>query len=168
MFQQLPELSPDDADIKEISELLKKITIPLYSNMMSRALRFGTHRSVCLGDVKDRFKHTVGRSRFSRKYPMLHDAVFRLGNKICPFAPTSCYINHNVVCPPHTDPHNNGESVIVSIGDYRGGDLVIKGQKVSTYMTPFLFDGGKYEHWNTPLDSEYENNKYSLVFFSTK
>jgi hypothetical protein len=103
-------------------------------------------------------------SAASVRHPEVHDELMRLGNKFCPVDFTSIHINHNVVCPRHIDPKNVGNSMIVSIGDYEGGELVVEG--VETYNAkyhPLIFNGALFHHWNNPITN---GNKYSLIFFN--
>lgn len=71
-------------------------------------------------------------------------------------------MNHNLVCPPHRDKANQSMSLLVSFGEYAGGEIVIDGIKHNSYHNPIQFDGATLEHWNEPI----QGNKYSLVYFS--
>jgi hypothetical protein len=125
-------------------------------------LGFPEHRGCLFGMVKAKFKGIIELSYFSRKYPAIHDAIFKIGKKICPFEFSQVQVNHNLVCLPHKDKGNRGPSCLVSFGEYTGGLIVIDGIEHNAYHNPIVFDGALQEHWNTPM----EGNKYSLVFFS--
>lgn len=162
--QYLNNLSMDC--LEKVYELIKKIKVPIIIPPRGRGCVFGRHRSVVLGYVLPRFyrKEQIKQlSYYSRKKPHIYQAVLELGQAICPFEFEAIQLNCNVVCPPHKDPGNVGDSVIVSFGDYSGGELNI--DDFGTYDTncrPLLFNGAKYTHWNNPIT---DGTKYSLVFF---
>jgi hypothetical protein len=162
-----PEILPiiNKNETESLLSMLQKKTIPLNSNNSGRSASFGTHRATPLGFIKGRFTKKYELSSFSKKNPKIYQEVLRIGKLICPFEFESIYLNHNVVCPRHLDPYNSGESVIFSIGEYEGGELVIEGYgEFNINHTPIKFDGGKSYHWNKNIIS---GNKYSLVFFNT-
>ncbi len=79
-------------------------------------------------------------------------------------------LNKNFPIPPHFDSTNVGTSIIIGLGDYRGGKLFvdfaedggirefdIRGEMVK-------FDGSKYRHWV----SDIEGDRYSVVFFNNR
>ena len=78
-------------------------------------------------------------------------------------------INKDVVCAPHRDRQNCGESWIAFFGDYTsGGDLVLEdgrifpGEEKAFFHGPFL--GKSLTHWNIPHQG---GTKYSVVAFKT-
>lgn len=118
---------------------------------------FPDYYGCVFGIIKARFKHTIGLSFHSKKYPHIYEELKKIP---VPIEYTSIQINKNLVCPPHVDKHNIGLSYIISYGDYVGGELVVEGIPHDT-RTGLIFDGKK-EHWNTPMTG----NKYSVTFFS--
>ena len=68
---------------------------------------------------------------------------------------------------PHTD---NGagagqsNSLIVGLGNYVGGELVVEGVKKDIRYNAIEFDGWKERHWTLPFLGE----RYSLVWFTPK
>lgn len=158
----LTEIQPDQ--LFELYSLLDSITIPLNTNKMGRCRTFGDHRAMTLGYVTARTTKVYGISYYSKKFPEVYDAIKKFGESICPFQFNTIHVNHNVVCPRHIDPKNIGESLLVSFGDYEGGELEI--ENVGTFDTncrPIIFNGSTHYHWNKPILS---GNKYSLVFFN--
>jgi hypothetical protein len=169
-----------DNDANELYTICKNITIPLlrfkkYNNgktdsRMGRARQFGDHRSALLGYVYPRFKPRSDGpklSAFSIKHPQLYECLIKISKKYFPEHKwTSIQLNHNVVCTPHTDKHNNGKSIIFSVGDYIGCNLMIETtegiEEIDIRNKITSFEGARYKHWNTPLIS---GEKYSFVFY---
>ena len=75
------------------------------------------------------------------------------------------HINHNLTCPPHTDDKNIGKSILVSIGEYTGSQLVVDGTPYTTYCRPIRFNGNTLLHSNT---NDLVGNKYSIVYYTKK
>jgi len=167
----------DTDDITKLLEILKTIIIPVNTynpkpnRNMGRSKSFGTHRGMVLGHIKKRGakpNDPLQLSRCSQKYPILYNKLVEISQKYFPDLKYSAIqVNQNVVCPRHTDPKNTGVSVMVTIGDYEGCNLVvIDDNKETEYNTKnkiFLFDGSAYPHYNTHLIS---GIKYSFVYFS--
>lgn len=152
----------DDDDVKDLLEKLEKTKIILNKNKQGRARSFGEHRSFTLGYVQARISRKIDLSYYTKKNMELYNLILELGKKIVPFEFDAIHVNHNVVCPPHKDKNNNGESVIISLGNYEGCNLIIGDKEYDTRLKPLMFDGANITHYNTPLIS---GNKYSLVFF---
>ena len=167
----------DTDDITKLLEILKTIIIPVNTynpnpnRNMGRSKSFGTHRGCVLGHIKKRGEKATDPlqlSRCSQRFPIHYNTLVEISQKYFPGLQYSAIqVNQNVVCPIHTDPKNTGVSVMVTIGDYEGCNLVvIKEQEETEYITKnkiFLFDGSVYPHYNTPLIS---GIKYSFVYFS--
>ena len=155
-----------DNELLEIYNELEKITLKKINqgHKMSRN-NFPTHRKECLGYVRQRFSGIIDLSRFTKNHPELCKLIFDYGKKICPFQFNSVELIKNLVCPPHKDKSNIGDSCIISFGNYEGCELVIEGNITSAKYKPILFNGYEKEHWNTPLIS---GTKYSLIFYNTK
>lgn len=74
-------------------------------------------------------------------------------------------VNRNAQFMPHTDSGaGNGQSVsmIVGLGNYSGGELVVEGEPNNIRYRPMEFDGWKQRHWTTPFEGE----RFSIVFFT--
>jgi hypothetical protein len=147
----------------KLYEMFKKVKLYMKKKgERSNRYDFPDHRSAVFGMVKPRFKSQKELSYYSRKHPDVYEEILRIGKIICPFEFTSIQVNHNLVCTPHKDKHNTTRSILVSFGEYEGGEIVIEGTKYNAYHTPIEFDGKEMEHYNT----EIKGNKYSLVYFS--
>ena len=54
------------------------------------------------------------------------------------------------------------KSMIVGLGDYVGGEIVIEGTPHNILYNPIEFDGWKQIHYTFP----FKGSRYSLVYFS--
>jgi tRNA U38,U39,U40 pseudouridine synthase TruA len=78
---------------------------------------------------------------------------------------THCAINCNAQFLPHVDSgRGKGQSLsmIVGLGEYSGGELIIEGVPYDIKFKPMEFDGWKLRHWTAPFEGE----RYSLVWFT--
>jgi len=118
-----------------------------------------------LGRVYNRIHtHEMNASRFDAKFPELKRAIWALGHRIVPFRFTTVQVNYNYKTKTHIDKNNVGDSVIVGLGDYKGGDLLVEDKAYNIKYHPLQFNGAEMEHGTAP----YTGNRYSLVFFRTK
>lgn len=143
-------------EYREIEELLKK---PLPINSWRKGV--GVGRTQVFGFCR-RMSYYPWYVRNNKRYPELYKSLCELGKRICPFAFDAIQVNQNMECKAHVDKGNLGLSVIVSGGDYTGGELVVEGEVKETRYKPLVFDGGKNRHWNNPITS---GNKWSIVYF---
>jgi hypothetical protein len=153
----------------ELYEMLSGIKLyKKRSGANNNRLGFPEHRGAVFGLVKAKFKGVVELSYFSRKFPLIHEEIFRVGKMVCPFEFSQVQVNFNLVCPPHIDKGNRGNSCLVSFGEYSGGMIVIDGIEHNAYHNPIIFNGSQQLHWNTQIEPDLsgKTNKYSLVFFS--
>ena len=75
---------------------------------------------------------------------------------------THLAVNHNVCCTPHRDGRNRGESRILFLGDFQGGDLHFEdGTHFNETGRWFSFDP-QMLHWNSPVTA---GDKYSIVAY---
>jgi tRNA U38,U39,U40 pseudouridine synthase TruA len=77
-----------------------------------------------------------------------------------------CAVNRNAEFTPHVD-SGRGEgqslSLIVGLGDYVGGGLVVEGKSYCVRYAPLEFDGWKQIHYTQPFQGE---ERFSLVWFT--
>ena len=52
--------------------------------------------------------------------------------------------------------------MIVGLGDYSGGELVVEGELHDIRYKPLEFDGWQRKHWTAPFTGE----RYSLVWYT--
>jgi len=102
-------------------------------------------------------------------FPELVKAAFNLERALLPDREPSSTIavNRNAQFRPHTDSGagaGQSLSMIVALGDYAGGELMVEGMKKDIRYKPVEFDGWKQRHYTLPFAGE----RYSLVWFTPK
>ena len=126
---------------------------------------FHEHRGGVYGYTTARFRRTNGEmydlSYLTNKNPEIYEELMHLGKNVLKFDFTSIQVNHNLTCSKHKDKKNEGESLLISFGNYTGGEIMIDEVKHNAYKNKIIFDGHLLEHYNLP----HKGNKYSLVFF---
>jgi tRNA U38,U39,U40 pseudouridine synthase TruA len=104
-------------------------------------------------------------------FPELVKSIFLLESKISlemgfdrP-ASSHCAVNRNAQFTPHVDSGRGlgqSKSMIVGLGDYTGGEIIVEGTPYAIRYEPLQFDGWKQRHWTAPFDGE----RFSLVWFT--
>lgn len=102
-----------------------------------------------------------GPSRCNAKYPELWEGLKALGATLG-LQWDAVQVNKDCVCNPHKDKNNEGLSLLISGGDYTGGELVTSFGNFLAKYRGVVFDGSQIEHSNTPT----VGYKWSIVFFS--
>ena len=102
-------------------------------------------------------------------FPELMKAAFALERILCPDREPSSTIavNRNAQFRPHTDSGAGAgqcTSLIVGLGTYSGGELVVEGEQKDIRYKPIEFNGWKQRHWTMPFLGE----RFSLVWFTPK
>ena len=81
---------------------------------------------------------------------------------------TDVQVNYNWQSPRHKDKGNYGESVIIGLGDYHQGNLVVEcpygDEEVDIRHKPYKFDGAKHYHYT----KFYTGDRMSVVFYNVK
>ena len=100
-------------------------------------------------------------------FPELLKACFLLEHLLLPYrTPSSTIaINRHAQFRPHRDSGaGNGQSgsLIMGLGDYTGGELVVEGVPHDIRYKPLEFDGWSERHWTLP----FFGSRYSLVWFT--
>jgi len=105
---------------------------------------------------------TKGPSKWNTIHPKLFQLLQELIRSFKPdFQYTTIQVNKNTQCKPHIDTNNVGDSYIIALGNFTGGDLVIESKKFNIRNRFKRFDG-HLAHWVEP----FEGDRYSLVFFT--
>ena len=94
-------------------------------------------------------------------------ACFRLEKVLFPNRPPSSTIaiNRHAQFKPHRDTGaGSGQttSLIVALGDFSGGELMIENEVKDIRYNAVEFDGWGQRHWGLPFEGE----RYSLVWFT--
>eukprot|EP00980_Cylindrotheca_fusiformis_P015463 scaffold4347_cov117-Cylindrotheca_fusiformis.AAC.7 len=101
-------------------------------------------------------------------FPELVHAAFELETKLFPHrASSTIAINRNAQFRPHTDSGagaGQSTSLIVGLGTYSGGELMVEGEEHDIRYKAIEFNGWTQRHWTLPFSGE----RYSLVWFTPK
>lgn len=114
-------------------------------------------------------------SRFNDKFPYLYSLL----QQLCPclnFPCTTFTINKNLLCQKHKDKNNQGESIIFSLGNFTGGELIVQDsssnntaagdtgefKQYDVFNRPTMFNGAKSNHLTAPFEGE----RYSVVLYN--
>lgn len=105
----------------------------------------------------------------NKMFPELMKAAFELEIALCPDREPSSTIaiNRNAQFRPHVDVGagaGQSRSLIVGLGTYIGGELMVEGKKHCIRYKPLEFNGWTERHWTLPFHGE----RYSLVWFTPK
>ena len=100
-------------------------------------------------------------------FPELFSAIFRLEKVIAPNRPPSSTVavNRNAQFRIHRDSGAGSgqlQSMIVGLGDYQGGELMVEDAREDIRYRPLEFDGWKQRHSTLPFQGE----RFSLVWFT--
>ena len=88
----------------------------------------GKQSSWLFGRVVNKFKGgKIYEARANTKYPIVYQYLEDLINTHDEhFRWTTINVNRNIQCKNHVDKNNLGDSIIVGLGDYIGGEFVVK------------------------------------------
>ena len=94
-------------------------------------------------------------------------ACFELERALCPNRPpsTTIAINRHAQFLPHRDSgagSGQSSSLIVALGDFAGGEIVLDTVPHDIRYNVLEFDGWFTRHWTLPFEGE----RYSLVWFT--
>jgi len=148
--------------MNEVEKILKSLKIPKISR---KSFVEGKGQSITLGVVNQPFSKFKGYSKFTELHMDLWRALLDMAVELDPTHQFSTVtINHNVLCLPHKDVRNDGTTMIVGLGDYTGGELVVEGKTIDINHRPYWFNGYLHEHYNTAHDGD----RWSVMFYSCK
>tara|TARA_R110000824_G_scaffold156012_5_gene328835 strand:- start:741 stop:1313 length:573 start_codon:yes stop_codon:yes gene_type:complete len=109
-------------------------------------------------------------TKFKTENPELENIFKEFMNLHAPFFKwRQCQVNVDYISPPHFDSANTGESMIIGIGDYTGGELNIDRksfiEKIDIHNRIYKFNGAQWKHWASPIIS---GSRISVVFYNSK
>ena len=121
----------------------------------------GKGRSQAFG-VQRRWSYRPYLSRNCWMRPELWVLLQEFAQKFVPPGWDAVQVNDNYRSAPHRDKGNQGESYIVSFGDYTGGNLCLDGDmKIDTNHKAWTFNGSEIKHWT----DAWEGRRLTLVFY---
>ena len=108
----------------------------------------------------------------NKRCPDLFKCLVEFGNLVVPkdWTYQAITLNHGVEAKKHKDSKNCGDSVIIGIGDYTGGNLRIwetddcEGEDYDLHNTPRMFNGSEHYHQTMPFEGE----RYTMIFFKQR
>lgn len=163
-----PHISGSPPEYLRVLQLLQEIRHsgrwPQSSVARSRVVRAGDGGTFSVGTTREGQWPSNG----TREFPELTEAVFELERAIGPPSrspSTMCAVNCNALFAPHTDSgagFGQTTSLIVGLGPYSGGELVVEGTAHDIQYRPLEFDGWRQRHWTLP----YTGDRFSLVWFT--
>jgi len=98
----------------------------------------------------------------NKKFPELYRQLKILINQIDPdFEYNSITLNHNFKCLPHYDKKNKSPSLIVALGNYTGGELIVEDCPIDIQWKPLIMNGSVAKHWT----NNFEGDRYSIIYY---
>jgi hypothetical protein len=116
------------------------------------------------------------------KYPEVFRVLQELMHRHNPqFTYSTINVNYNLLCKPHCDKNNRGDTYIVALGHFAGGELVVQssdGRAETTYdiHNKWLRFNGNTLHWTLPFGREAFDDtsgvsravtRFSLVYYTS-
>ena len=93
-----------------------------------------------------------------------NDEIFNECKRLFPdFDFNGVMLNRNFKCPPHKDKNNINDSLIIGLGDYEQGELVVENVPHDIRYKPLIFNGSKNEHY---VNDWTNGDRYSVVLFT--
>jgi hypothetical protein len=155
-----------EKDLYYIYELFKKCKIIGSGNRTS--LNYGGSRAYTMpcGLKWDYINSKYDSCAFDRDNPTIYPILEKFMNKYYPNVKFNSFqINRNFQTMPHKDKRNNGNSLIVGLGDYTNGELMIYHheniRKIDIKYKPYIFDGCNILHWT----NNYKGDRFSFVSY---
>jgi hypothetical protein len=155
-----------EKELKYIYEIFKKCKIIGSGNLTKR--NYGGSRAYTMPcGVKWNYIYSkYDKCAFDRDNPNVYPILEKFMNTYYPNVNYNSFqINRNFQTMPHKDSNNIGNSLIVGLGDYKDGELVIYEddniKKIDIKYKPFIFNGSKLLHWT----NNYEGDRYSFVSY---
>jgi len=159
----------------ELLEELRNTTVPKLKGSKAspgRATVIGfTGRSMSFGYALRTFKG-YGELVANKNHRELFELLVEFGNAVVPkgWQYETITLNEGVKAKKHKDNHNTGDSVIVGIGDFTGGDIKVwdtddkNGKVYNLHDQPLMFNGATHFHQTMPFKGE----RYTMIFYRQK
>jgi len=136
-----------------------KVGYPVAS--MNFGMVFRMYRNT--GNIHEKLDSPYQPGANNAKYPEVYDSLKKLIHHIDPdFKYNSISINRNWACRPHYDKNNTSPSMIIGLGEYIGGELVVEKCEMDIKNKPLIFNGGSCLHWV----NEYIGDRFTIVYYN--
>ena len=148
---------------REALEALDATTVPRNYSRHNVKGKDGSSIGMCLGLSLVLFTPDVAVTKKTARHAALVRVLTALARRHAPdFRFTSIQVNKNNQTPLHVDRNNLGESAIVGLGDYRGGEVWVAGDGLHDCRNRFCFFDGNEPHGTMP----FEGTRYTIVYFT--
>ena len=115
------------------------------------------------GNIHEKLDSPYQEGANNAKYPEVYDSLKKLIHHIdSSFEYNSITINKNFKCRPHYDKNNKSPSMIIGLGDYEGGELVVEKCEMDIKNNPVIFNGGSCLHWV----NEFIGDRFTIVYYN--
>ena len=163
---RMPRLYEEASPEPELRKrLLDKIQNTSFREDNHRRKASASGQSRVFGTVYSRRLKQYCTSTYSRHNPVLYRLLQEFATKEVPaFSFTTIVVNKNVVTNPHVDQYNVGPTLILGIGSFKGGALVVRNQTFDISNHKWLYFWGKDEHYNTPIQRG--GHKITITLFT--
>ena len=131
----------------------------------AQSMNFGTVYRLFrnTGNIHEKVDSPYQPGANNKKYPQVYEVLKKLIHHIDPeFKYNSITINRNFKCRPHYDKRNVSPSMIIGLGDYEGGELVVEKCEFNIKKKPLIFNGGSCLHWV----NEFIGDRYTIVYYN--
>ena len=145
---------------QELYELLKKTKFPK-NNKRYIASNNGSCMTLTFGITGLNNRSWV--SVQNNKHKILYEALKKYADEIDPlFSYTSITVNKNFKSYPHLDKNNSGMSMIIAMGDFSGGRLIIDDNYIDIKNKKCYFEAYKQIH----STEDFSGDRYSIIYFT--
>jgi len=120
--------------------------------------------TMTFGWVRHLFKKTSGYSKATQDNWEAYQRLIKFGEEHVKHPFDHITVNKNVLCKPHKDKFNQGDTTIFGFGDYTGGEICVDGIDHDIKNKSLTFNGKKELHWVKPFDG----TRYTIVYYCAK
>jgi len=171
---------------ERLLEVLRETTLPkigkpeaekVSAKRVEKGYRRVTNRADVIGSIGRTITFGYGLRKFkgygefspNKRFPELLKRLAEFGNRVVPkgWSYETITLNEGVKAKKHKDSKNVGDSVIIGIGDFTGGDIKVwdvedkNGKAYNLHDRPLMFNGNSHFHQTTPFKGE----RYTMIFY---
>ena len=134
-----------------------------------QSLTFGNSESKFIKKDEGRIHPSVWNDRYADIYQeILNLSLYIIPENFNNKKNINITLNKNLKCIPHIDSKNAGLSLIIGLGNYQGGRLILHHSEtnleyIDIHDKPFIFDGTKVKH----STEDFTGERYSIIYFNT-